>query len=394
MIYLDFAKAFDKVDHGILLRKLVDLGIDAGLIRWVKSFLTNRKQKVEVDGKHSREAEVVSGVPQGSVLGPLLFLVHIGDIDENVTSARISSFADDTRIMKQVKSVSDCDDLQRDLSMVYKWVQSNNMTLNDEKFEALRYGEHPVRHIVYKTERGLDIAQKESVRDLGVLVQNNARFVEHIATTVRKCHRQIGWVLRTFQTREPLPMLILYKALVVPIAEYCCQLWNPMAIGEITKLEGVQRTFTSRIAGLQDFNYWQRLDKLNLYSLQRRRERYIIIYVWKILTGLAPNFEREDLGIKAQGEGTRLGRKCLLPPLVRTREGTIRDQSFSVMGPRLFNAIPVALREFDGSLSTFKSKLDGFLGGVEDKPPLPGYYDAAGGNSITQQLAHVRAQQH
>ena len=125
------------------------------------------------------------------------------------------------------------------------------MTLTDGKFEALRYGEHPVRDVAYITEGGLDIARKKSGRDLVMLVQNNARFVKHIAATVSKFNRRIGWILRIFQTREPLPILTLYKALAVLIAEYCGQLWNPMAIGKITKLEGIQRTFTSRIAGLQ-----------------------------------------------------------------------------------------------------------------------------------------------
>ena len=193
------------------------------------------------------------------------------------------------------------------------------MTLNDGKFEALRCGNHPAQNIAYKTDGGEDTEFKSSVRDLGVLVQSDAKFQEHIAETVKKCRRQVGWILRVFQTRDEAPMMMLYKSLVVPIAEYCCQLWNPSAISQISNIEAIQRSFTSKIAGLQDLDYWERLKRLSLYSLQRRRERYLIIYVWKIIRGLSPNFLREDLKIKTFGENSRLGR-CQLPPLVRSGE--------------------------------------------------------------------------
>ena len=188
-------------------------------------------------------------------------------------------------------------------------------------------------------------------------------------------------------------MLTLHKSLVVSMAEYCCQLWNPVVIGDIAKLEAVQRSFTSRISGLQCLDYWEWLKRLSFYSLQRRRERYIVMYVWKVINGFAPNFGSEGHELKTTGEQSRLGRRCAVPHLTqRSRVTTVRDQSFSVMGPRLFNVLPMSLRQFDGSLEAFKSRLDVFLGEVPDRPPLPQYYQAAAGNSLIQQLAHMRAQ--
>ena len=143
---------------------------------------------------------------------------------------------------------------------------------------------------------------------------------------------------------------------------------------------------------MQNLSYWERLKRLNLYSLQRRRERYLVIYVWKIIQGLSPNFKRDDLKIKTYGDGSRLGRRCQLPPLIRTVEGSLRDKSFTMMGPKLFNELPVSIREFNGSLRSFKRKLNDLLLSVEDKPIMPGYVLAASGNSIVQQLAHSRAQ--
>ena len=181
-------------------------------------------------------------------------------------------------------------------------------------------------------------------------------------------------------------MLVLYKAVVLPHLEYCCQVWNPVAIGGIRKLEAVQRTFTARLEGLGHLNYWQRLQKLNLFSLERRRERYLAIYIWKIVKGLAPPIVsggRSEIQIT---EGGRRGRLCVLPVVDRTSPAstqTLLEHSLPINGPRIFNALPRNLRDFDGSLETFKSKLDCYLQSVPDQPYLPHYYLPTLSNSVT-----------
>ena len=133
-MYLDFAKAFDKVDHKIVLNKIKNLGIDGKVFQWVKSFLTNRYQSVVVNGATSDPQQVISGVPQGSVLGPLIFLILIGDIDAEVLHSIVKSFADDTRATKAVKTLEDTILLQNDLDAIYKWIEEYNMSLNGVKF--------------------------------------------------------------------------------------------------------------------------------------------------------------------------------------------------------------------------------------------------------------------
>ena len=120
MIYLDYAKAFDKVDHGVLLNKLKTFGICGKLGEWLHSFLTNRRHQVRIPGGVSKSDNVLSGVPQGTVLGPVLFLVLISDISNNVDS-NITSFADDTKVFATINNPSDCDDLQSDLDNIYSW---------------------------------------------------------------------------------------------------------------------------------------------------------------------------------------------------------------------------------------------------------------------------------
>ena len=137
VVYVDFAKAFDKVDFGITLRKLKEFGVDGKLGRWLYHFLTGRFQTVMVNGCKSNPEPMKSGVPQGSVLGPLLFLVLISDIDKSIVSSFLSSFADDTRIGHCIEGDMDKAALQADLQKVYEWAASNNMQFNSDKFEML-----------------------------------------------------------------------------------------------------------------------------------------------------------------------------------------------------------------------------------------------------------------
>ena len=137
VIYLDYAKAFDKVDHNILLNKLKNIGITGKVLQWIKAFLSDRTQTVVINGNKSRPAKVISGVPQGTVLGPLLFLVYVNDIYNCINNVHISSFADDTRLLHGIKSCQDQIVLQEDLLNVIEWSNKNNMKLNDKKYGLL-----------------------------------------------------------------------------------------------------------------------------------------------------------------------------------------------------------------------------------------------------------------
>ena len=387
VIYLDFAKAFDKVDHGVLLRKLARIGIGGNLLKWIHSFLTQRQQAVRVEGSMSSNFEVISGVPQGSVLGPLLFLIHIYDIDDEVEYSRTASFADDTRVSKNVKEITDCDKLQADLGKIYEWADFNHMEFNQSKFELIRYGKHPDFDYQYKTADGNQIEEKDGTKDLGVFIDKEITFKNHINEAVLSAKKVMGITWRTFRTRERLPMLTIYKACIRPLLEYGCQLWCPRQIGDIQKLEAIQRTFTSRIAGLRALNYWERLENLGLYSLERRRERYIIIYVWKIISGLIINFSDPRSRIVTR-DNPRFGRICRVPTVSNRlwRIWSIHQYSLSVTGPKLFNKLPRDLREYNGSLESFKNRLDVFLRSVEDQPVTPHYYQVGRSNSLLDRI--------
>ena len=393
VVYLDFAKAFDKVDHCVLLEKLKRIGITGSVLKWIEDFLRNRTQQVTVEGATSSESIVVSGVPQGSVLGPLLFLIHIGDMTDTIQHSRASSFADDTRVLRPVSSVQDCELLQSDLQRIYDWAKQSNMSFNGNKFELLRYSvKSDTIPYVYMSSESTAIPEKDKTTDLGVIMSSSAEFKDNVSHVAARGRQQMGWVLRIFITRERRPLMTLYRAVVLPILEYCCQLWCPTSVGMIREIEAVQRTFTSRIAGFEHLDYWERLRKLKLYSLERRRERYIIIYIWKIIQGMSPNF---DAGTRIETVSSdRRGRLCRIPSRVRTRQRveTLRENSFPILGPRLFNCLPKEIRAYDGGLDGFKGRLDRVLAAVPDKPCLAHYYQAAVNNSLVEQIRQPGAE--
>ena len=390
IIYLDFAKAFDKVDFDILLKKLHSLGIRGTLGRWIHSFITGRTQTVLVNGKRSSPSPVLSGVPQGSVLGPLLFLILIGDIDKDIASAFLSSFADDTRMGHNVDSTLESTELQNDLDTVYLWTENNNMLLHGDKFEHLHYSGKPQNNqtppMTYISSSGIVIEEKSHVeKDLGIIMSNTGSFSKQIAQVITDASKQASWVLRTFATREITPMLTLFKSLVQCKLDYCSQLWSPTNKGEINSIEMVQRNFLRRISCVGRLPYWEQLKKLKLYSQERRRERYMIIYVWRILEGQVPNISDSERGaIKPKlsqrlgdNEEQRLGRKCDIPCIKTNctkQTQNLREASLCVRGQKLFNIMPKHLRDMKGcTKEVFKSALDKFLNTIPDEPHIQGY---------------------
>ena len=393
VIYLDFSKAFDRVDHSILLRKLERNGICGKLLCWIKSFLTGRSQRVSVNTRLSKNADVISGVPQGSVLGPLLFLVMIQDIDEEIYHAVLSSFADDTRLMKELSSQDDVQLLQNDLNSVYKWSEINNMPLNGLKFEHMLYGknEELKPYSVYYSDTQDQIETKSQVKDLGVTLDVDMSYNQHIQNQINKVKSISSWIFRTFKTRDTDVMLTLWKSLAIPHLDYCSQLWSPSKRCLIQQLEQLQKSFLNGIPSLNHLNYWEKLNQLKIYSLERRRDRYRIIYTWCILENIAPNFNYNDeAGGMHSYTNQRLGRKCNLKA-VNVKHRNIWRDCLSQEGPRLFNALPKSLRNLTNcTKQTFKQHLDQFLKTLPDEPLLPNYFNfrRADSNSVSVMVNH------
>ena len=188
-------------------------------------------------------------------------------------------------------------------------------------------------------------------------------------------------------------MLTLWKSLVLPRIEYCSQLWNPDRVGEMQMLENIQRSFTRKISGLQNIDYWDRLKFLKLYSLERRRERYIVIYIWKILENLVPNIcTKEEQKVYAYNNA-RLGRLCHIPGIITSAPKKIqnlRENSLSIKGSKLFNCLPKEIRNTANCpVDIFKRCLDKYLATIPDQPAVPQYvgYIRAKSNRLQDQIS-------
>ena len=369
VLYLDFAKAFDKVCHKTLLKKLEGFGIQGKLLEWIRSFLSDRYQRVVVEGKLSEPEKVRSGVPQGTVLGPVLFILYINNITEILKNALIKIFADDSKLIKEIENEEDRRKLMEDLNAVLKWAEDNKMELNDTKFMLLQHGKQDNLKQPYRINENVILEKAEYAKDLGILVDSELKFNQQIDTCTTSASQIAGWTLRVFHSRSKEVMLVLYKALIRPKLEYGCMVFHPQQIGEISKLESVQRTFTHRIENMDTFNYWERLQVLGLYSVQRRRERFICVQMFKIHKGLIPN----NLQLEFY-ETPRYGPMCRRRKLISksTRINSLRCNSFRDVGAKLFNILPKHLKEAQ-TKDSFKRKLDKMLSKLPDRPPIPGY---------------------
>ena len=208
------------------------------------------------------------------------------------------------------------------------------------------------------------------VKDLGVYMSSDYKWSKNINIMVETTKSMMSWALGVFRDRSVNTMITLYKSLIRCRLEYCCPLWDPTDISNIQKLEDIQRNFTSRIISCQDKSYWDRLSYLKLMSLQRRRERYSIIYMWKIKNEIVPN----NLDVEFS-DNKRLGPRAVVPKLSRyshAKAQSLYDNSFAVKGPKLWNILPKYVKEHN-TLQAFKISLNKFLDGITDQPPIFGY---------------------
>jgi hypothetical protein len=370
-IYLDFAKAFDKVDIAILMRRLKEKNISGNVARWIFSWLSGRTQRVIANGVISISSLVTSGVPQGSVLGPLLFLVMIDSITSCATSSWISIFADDSRVSKDIRTMADAEVLQDDLDNIYTWQKTSNTKFNADKFEVLQYG--PLSELKttynYLTPEADDIIEtKDAVKDLGVIMAASGKFDIHITAVAAKVRGLMGWFRRTFISRQFHFLKFFWTTYIVPHLDYASQLWSPsIESPNLQKLEGLLRTFTTWFPGTLGMNYWERLRYVKMYSVQRRFERYKTLYTWKILERRVPN-----CGLVWK-TSQLVGRLCTLPQTKQSSSiRTLRSNSFQSVGPRLFNSFPSLIRNYSGGPDGLKKLVDTHLQSIPDHPIVTG----------------------
>lgn len=350
IIYLDFKKAFDTVPHKRLLIKLKAHGMGDQLCSWVENWLTNRKQRVVINGKASDWLHVTSGVPQGSVLGPLLFLIYINDIDSGVSS-KISKFADDTKLGGKALTIGDCEDIQKDLDNLSAWSEKWLLKFNKDKCKVMHVGSQNLKHN-YKLQ-GSNLLKVEEEKDLGVIVKSDLKSGSQCLAASRKANTILGFIARNFECKKPEVITRLYTSLVRPHLEYAVQFWSPCYQKDQNKLESIQRRATKLVPGFRGLQYEERLKRLDMFSLKDRRIRGDLIETFKILKGIdhlnCDHFFELSTQLTTRNNGFKLKGQRFNTDL--------RRSFFNVRVIDFWNKLPASVVQAN-TIATFKDRLD------------------------------------
>lgn len=292
--------------------------------------------------------KVISGVPQGSVLGPLLFLIYINDIDEGIIS-KISKFADDTKLCKEIGNETDAKGLQEDLIRLSQWSEDWQMLFNVEKCSVMHIGKQNANHSYELCGKELLVTSEE--RDLGVVIDSSLKPSRQCVEAAKKGNRLLGIIKRTMVSRDKDTILRLYKAMVRPNLEYCVQAWCPYLKKDIEIIEKVQRRATKMIKGFYNLSYEERLKQCGLTTLVKRRERGDLIETFKLMTNRV-DMSYQRFFIPSPCSSTR-GNKM---KLFKKRVGTHKNHFFSARVVNSWNRLDEDTVSAS-SVNTFKRNL-------------------------------------
>jgi len=336
--YVDFAKAFDSVCHRKLLHKLSGLGISGPLHSIISSFLSNRSQCVVINGSISKSVKICSGIPQGSVLGPILFVIYINDLADSFPESVISKyFADDAKLYTEIKSGEDIDKLQLSLDKLTEWANDWQLSVSIGKCCTMDLTIGNNGGSFYDNSINFcEIPNVASLRDLGVTFDSKLCFTPHVLQIVTTAKQRLFLLFRSFVTKDSKALILGFKSYILPLLNYCSSVWSPSLVGDIGLLESVQRIFTRKLQHVANLSYFDRLKELGLPTLELRRLHADLILCYKILNGIVAG-PPENFGLFLSERQSRGNSKKLLINHVRIN---VRKNFFGcrVSGP--WNSLP------------------------------------------------------
>ena len=363
IIYLDMSKAFDKVNPQLLIFKLKNcFGITGKLLAWFESYLLNRKQRVTVHGATSVERAVLFGVPQGSILGPILFLLYVNDLPAVLKQSQIASFADDTKLFKSIQSPLDTQLLQEDLSSLERWSISSGLKFNQEKCKFLRVTRKSNSIEQQYTLKGKSLEMSEKQKDLGVYINSTLTWSDQTHDQCMKANRMLGFLSRSAANEVDInTRWTLYIALVRSTLGYANQVWSPQSINLVSRIERVQRRATKFVLDLPfqcTETYKERLIFLDLLPISYWHEFLDLMFFYKAISGLvlvSSDVLPEQINLSRVTRSSADSSVLAFRP--RKWKTSTFQRSFFIRTPRTYNTLPDELRRKDLSLTLFKSKL-------------------------------------
>ena len=372
VVYLDVAKAFDTVSHVKLLAKLAKYRFPVLLQNWISDFLANRRQRVKLDNQISSFKSVISGVPQGSVLGPFLFLMYINDLPKCVRYCKAVMYADDTKLYLRYAKGMNPVQLQEDLNSVVDWFKKWQLSISIQKCGVLPLSFSATNRGAFYSIEGDSLSViNEPIKDLGVLVNNKLDSSPHVEKTCSKAFSVSGLIYRSFKSRDSAFLLQLFKQYVLPLLEYSCVVWSPFLVKEIVMIENVQRRYTKRIPDVSELSYPERLEALQLESLELRRLKIELVEFFKIVKGLSA-IRFEDFFVFVAGNSRHQTHMLQVRPLRRPRTERYRVSFFSRV-PDIWNTLSDDVERCN-SVSSFKKLLNNEQSLCSKLRCFPNYY--------------------
>ena len=356
VLYLDFSKAFDKVPHKRLIQKLKSYKLSKEITKWIETWLANRKQRVLVKGAFSEWQDVLSSVIQGSVLGPILFLIYINDIDQCIGQKEgiLSKFADDTKAAKVVNNSHTAAEMQEVIQNLETWCKTWGMCFNEKKCCILHFGKKNPKYAY--TLNGKNVDSVSNQRDLGVRISDSCLPGDQCAQAAKKANQVLGQINRSFSCKTKDIMSQIYKVFVRPHLEYAVTAWSPWLKKDIEVLEKIQHRATRRMSDVQG-SYPERLTQLELTTLEERRMRGDAIEVFKYLRGFIDVDKETLFTTNAPALPKTRHQNTFMPLIVPRANLDLRQNFFSLRGAKLWNGLPSAIRECK-TVNSFKNAYD------------------------------------
>ena len=286
VVYLDYSKAFDTVPHRRLLLQIRSFGIEGLALQWIEAFLSNRRQKVVANEAESGWSDVISGIPQGSVLGPVLFTLFVNDIPP-LLKCFTAMYADDTKLHSPVDSDEDYEQLQADIWRIQDWAKEMQMKFHPDKCKIMYLGKkNPHRdYCLFNDDFSIHMLEEtELEKDLGVYIDKNLSFTQHCQQKINTAVKMVNYIKHTFKYIDKEIFTFLYKSLVRPHLEFASCIWSPAQKFNINAIEKVQRRATRLVPEIRELRYEDRLRALNLETLSYRRMRADLLEVYRILS--------------------------------------------------------------------------------------------------------------
>ena len=354
--HIDFARAFDSVSLPKLLHKLKWAGISENLLACIKSLLQGRTQRVKIENSLSTSLPVTSGVPQGSVLGPILFIFCINDINEVVVPPSTSKlYADDVKAFCPASNDTDLKAFNETLRNITDWATTWQLPISTEKSRWLLVTNKKAETTM---NFHFELAKKPLPRvteviDLGINFNSRLNFSNHISAIIAQAKQRLFLMKKSFRSRNSPILIVAFKTYIIPILEYCSPVWNPHTLQDVRRIESVQRLFTKKLPGFEGLSYPARLEKAQLSTLELRRMRADLCLCYNIVhqnvDSAVSNFFEIEPSSLTRGHSWKL--KSSVPRL------DSRLHFFSHRITRVWNSLSEKTVSAN-SISSFKARLD------------------------------------